>query len=170
MEGGGAEGEGVARAAKLGGASAAVLLIAAGLISRWEGERFVAYPDPATGGAPWTVCYGHTGPDVDRSKRYTRAECEALLDADMRQANRYVHRCVGRPMPEGVEAALTSFVFNVGPKWLCKDSMIGLYARAGDWPNTCKSLELYKYAGGRVFRGLVLRRADERRVCEQGLR
>lgn len=153
---------------KVGGASAAVLLLAAGLIAKWEGVRYEAYPDPATGGAPWTVCYGSTK-NVIRGKKYTLAECKAKLDEDMRDANADVRRCVGRPMPDGVEAALTSFVFNVGPVWLCKDSTIGLYARKGDWPNTCKSLELYKFAGGRVFRGLVLRRADERKVCEQGI-
>lgn len=154
---------------KVGGASAAVLLLAAGLIAKWEGVRYEAYPDPATGGAPWTVCYGHTGPDVVRGKTYSRAECERLLQADMLEANAIVHRCVGREMPTGVAAALTSLTFNVGPKPVCSGSP-GKFARAGDWPNTCKSLELYKFAGGRVFRGLVLRRADERKVCEEGLK
>jgi GH24 family phage-related lysozyme (muramidase) len=26
-----------------------------------EGCRLEAYPDPATGAAPWTIGYGHTG-------------------------------------------------------------------------------------------------------------
>jgi lysozyme len=83
----------------------------------------------------------------------------------MREAAGIVQRCVGRDMPRGVFASLISLTFNVGPKPVCSGSP-GRYARAGDWPNTCKSLDLYRYAGGRVFRGLVLRRADERKVCE----
>ena len=34
------------------------------LIQSWEGCRLRAYPDPASGGAPWTIGYGHTGPQV----------------------------------------------------------------------------------------------------------
>jgi lysozyme len=156
----------VASTAKVaGGVSAAVLILAGALIAKWEGVRYVPYPDPATGGAPWTVCYGHTGPDVVKGRTYTADECKKLLRIDMLAANADVRRCVARPMPAGVEAALTSLTFNVGPSPVCKGSP-GRFARAGDWPNTCKSLDLYKYAGGRVFRGLVLRRADERKVCE----
>jgi lysozyme len=86
----------------------------------------------------------------------------------MLEADSYVRRCVGREMPDGVRAALISLTFNVGPKPVCQGSP-GRFARAGDWTNTCKSMDLYKYAGGRVFRGLVLRRADEKQVCLRGL-
>ena len=34
------------------------------LTEQFEGCRLEAYPDPATGGEPWTIGYGHTGPDV----------------------------------------------------------------------------------------------------------
>lgn len=141
---------------------AGVLVLAGGLIARWEGVRYTPYLDPI--GIP-TVCYGHTGRDVVMGRKYSADECKALLREDMLEANGHVRRCVARQMPEGVEAALTSLVFNTGPKPVCAGSP-GRYARAGDWPATCRSLDLYKYAGGRVFRGLVLRRADERRVCE----
>lgn len=143
---------------------AAVLALAAPLIVKWEGERFVPYPDPATGGAPWTVCYGHTGPDVVRSKRYTRSECEALLDADMRAANVHVRRCLPTVYP-WMEAAFTSAVFNVGPRVVC-GSTLQRKVRAGDFAGACAELDRWRYAAGRVFRGLVLRRADERKVCE----
>lgn len=148
----------------VGGASAAVLILAGALIAKWEGVRYSPYMDAV---GVLTVCYGHTGPDIVPGKRYTRAECEALLDADMREANAYVRSCIARPMPVRVEAALTSLVFNLGPAPVCIEGRSPRkYARAGDWPNTCRSLDAYKYAGGRVFRGLVLRRADERKVCE----
>ena len=153
------------KAAKVGGVSAAVLLVAGGLIAQWEGKRYEAYPDPATGGAPYTVCYGHTGADVVRGKRYTLEECNALLDADMRVANAAVRRCIPVPMLVQIEAALTSAAFNIGPSVVC-GSTLQRKALANDWPGACAALDSWKYAGGRVMRGLVLRRADERRVCE----
>jgi lysozyme len=38
-------------------------------------------------------------------------------------------------------------------------------ALANDWPGACAALDLYNKAGGRVMRGLVLRRADEKALC-----
>jgi lysozyme len=140
---------------------AAVLALAGVVIAKWEGVRYVPYRDVV---GVLTVCYGSTK-NVDPAHRYTRAECEARLDADMREANGHVRRCVGQDMPVGVEAALTSLVFNVGPRGVC-GSTLGMLARAGNWPATCAQLDRWKYAGGRVYRGLVLRRADERAVCE----
>lgn len=148
------------------GGAAAVLAIAGVLIAKWEGVRYTPYTDVV---GVVTVCYGHTGTDIEIGKKYTKAECNALLDADMREANSYVRSCVGRPMPVNVEAALTSLVFNLGPAPVCiKGRTAGEMARKGDWPATCRSLDLYRMAGKRVYRGLVLRRADERAVCEGG--
>lgn len=141
---------------------AAVLAIAAPVIMKWEGVRYVPYVDPV---GVLTVCYGSTGPHIVRGKQYTKAECEALLDGDMREANSHVRRCIGVPMLRQVEAALTSAVFNAGPKVVC-GSTIQKRALANDWPGACAGLDAWKYAGGRVFRGLVLRRADERKLCE----
>jgi lysozyme len=143
---------------------AAVLALAAPLVMRWEGVRYTAYIDPV---GILTVCYGHTGPDIEPGKKYTRAECEAFLHEDMREANSYVRSCIARPMPVEVEAALTSLVFNLGPAPVCTEGRSPRrFARAGDWASTCKSLDLYNKAGKRVYRGLVLRRADERALCE----
>ena len=143
---------------------AAVLAIAAPLVAKWEGLRYRAYPDPATGGAPWTACYGHTGPDVKPGASYTQAECDAFLEADMAVADAYVRKCIPVPMLRHVEAALVSAVFNIGPAVVC-GSTLQRKAMANDWPGACRSLEKWKYAAGRVMRGLELRRADEMAMC-----
>ncbi len=44
-----------------------------------EGLRLTAYPDPLTGGAPWTIGYGHTGAEVRRGLAWTKAQAEAAL-------------------------------------------------------------------------------------------
>jgi len=144
---------------------AGVLALAAPLVTKWEGVRYYAYPDPATHGAPYTVCYGHTGPDVVQGKGYTKAECDALLDADMAEADAIVRQCIPVPMLRHVEAALVSATFNLGPKVVC-GSVVQRKALANDWPGACEALSQFNHAGGRVMRGLTLRRADERALCE----
>ena len=104
---------------------------------------FPSAPDPATGGAPWTACYGHTGPDVKPGATYTKAECDALLDADMAAADATVRRCIPVPMLRHVEGALVSLVFNVGPRAVC-GSTIQKYALANNWPAACDAIEAWK--------------------------
>jgi len=147
-------------AARIGGA--VVASMAAVLIIRWEGERYEPYRDPV---GILTVCYGHTGPDIVEGKQYTKEECDALLAADMATANADVNRCLPMPKPAHVEAALTSAAFNIGAKVVC-GSTLQKKALANDWPGVCAELDRWKYARGRELRGLKLRRADERALCE----
>ena len=54
------------------------------LIKHFEGCRLTAYPDPGTGGDPWTIGYGHTGPDVYLGVTITQAEADHLLKQDLK--------------------------------------------------------------------------------------
>ncbi|HAK1939297.1 TPA: lysozyme, partial [Salmonella enterica] len=45
-----------------------------------EGRRYVAYRDVA---GVITVCDGYTGKDIVPGRRYTDAECDALLNKDL---------------------------------------------------------------------------------------
>jgi len=147
-------------AAKIGGAGVAGM--AAAIIIRWEGERYDPYHDDV---GVLTVCYGHTGADIVEGRRYTREECDALLAADMAIANDDVNSCLPMPKLAHVEAALTSAAFNIGAKVVC-GSTLQRKALGNDWPGACAELDRWKYAKGRELRGLVLRRADERALCE----
>jgi len=136
--------------------------MAAALIIRWEGGRYEPYRDPV---GVLTVCYGHTGADIIEGKAYTRQECDALLAADMAAASGQVNRCLPMPKLAHVEAALTSAAFNIGAGVVC-GSTLQKKALANDWPGACAELDRWKYARGRELRGLVLRRSDERALCE----
>lgn len=148
----------------IAGGLAAVLALAAPLIIKWEGVRHAPYRDAV---GVLTVCYGHTGSDIDPRRTYAQVECDAFLQADMIEANRAVSRCLAMPKLAHVEAALTSAAFNIGPKVVC-GSTLQRKAQANDWPGACAELDRWKLAGGRELRGLVLRRADERVLCETG--
>jgi lysozyme len=147
---------------------AAALAIAAPLVAKWEGVRYAPYPDPATGGAPWTVCYGSTR-NVVPGRTYSKAECDERLREDMLEADGIVRKCIPVPMLPHVEAALISAVFNIGPAVVC-GSTLQKMALANNGPAACAQLDRWKYAAGRAMRGLELRRADERLLCETGSR
>lgn len=132
------------------------------LVAKWEGVRYEPYRDAV---GVLTVCYGHTGSDIVAGKRYTKAECDQLRQADLAIANQAVNRCLPMPKLAHIEASLTSTAFNLGPKVVCS-STLQRKALANDWPGACAELSLWKNAGGRELRGLVLRRADERTMCE----
>ena len=48
-----------------------------------EALRLVAYPDPKSGGAPWTIGYGHTGREVHPGLVWTQTEAETALAGDV---------------------------------------------------------------------------------------
>jgi lysozyme len=153
----------VANARTVGGISAAVLVIAGAIVGRWEGTRYSVYFDVA--GNP-TVCTGHLLPkNADVSRKYTKAECDALLAADLAEADAALTRCLPMPMLDHIHAALLSATFNLGPQVVC-GSTLQRKALANDWPGACAALSQWDHAGGRVYRGLTLRRADERKLCE----
>jgi len=85
------------------------------LLKTWEGCRLVAYPDPATGSAPWTIGYGHTGPEVMAGLTITQEEAEAWLMNDVAAAERSLERLLsGVALSARQRDALISFCFNVG--------------------------------------------------------
>ena len=60
------------------------------LIKRFEGcarqradGMVEAYPDPGTGGAPWTIGWGATGADIGPGTVWTQAQCDARLADDI---------------------------------------------------------------------------------------
>lgn len=149
--------------AKVGGVSAVVLALVTGLVMHYEGSRNHAYWDPY--GKVWTICEGHTGPDVREGTVYTDAQCEAIRDRDIAIANASLKRCLTMPMLPQIEAALTDGVYNIGPRLVC-GSTLERKAEANDWPGACAELRRWDKAGGRVLPGLTRRRSDEAGLCE----
>lgn len=145
-----------------GGGAAVVLALAAGVVALWEGNRPDVYKDIV--GVP-TVCFGHTGADVRMGQaRRTEAECERLLAGDLADAYSHVQRCISHPLPPETAAALTSFVFNVGPGGVC-GSTLQRHANRGEIAQACGQLMRWVYAGGKRVQGLVNRRQAEYRLC-----
>jgi GH24 family phage-related lysozyme (muramidase) len=148
---------------------AAIVAAACAIAAPAEGLRRVVYYDPP--GIP-TVCYGHTGRDVQTGKVYTDAECAALLTEDMARAVHAVEAC--QPgLPPKVLIAFSDAVFNMGPTIACNtaQSTAARLLRAGQFDAACNQLPRWDKArvGGQLVTlpGLTKRRAIERDLCLQ---
>ena len=58
--------------------------------------RYEAYPDPGTGGAPWTIGWGATGPDISAVTIWGQADCDARLERDLARCSRGYPRAQSR--------------------------------------------------------------------------
>lgn len=151
---------------------AAIIAAAISVAAPMEGLRQYAYYDPA---GILTVCYGHTGPDVVKGKKYDVAQCKALLEQDMAEAVDIVDRCVPG-LPDGVLIAFGDAVFNLGGKIACNKnaSTAARLLAAGDLEGACKQLPRWNKAsvGGVMVAlpGLTKRRLLEETVCLDGLK
>ena len=147
------------------GVAALALSLAAGLVAKFEGTTYAAYPDPATKSAPWTICEGHTQ-DVKAGDVATRAQCDEYFSQDLAAANDAIDRCIAKPLSVNQRAALVSAVVNAGPPLVC-GSTLQRKANAGDLAGMCAELSRWTWAAGRQLPGLVRRRAEERALCEK---
>ena len=83
------------------------------MIKAHEGLVLMAYPDPGTGGEPWTIGYGHTK-NVQPGMMITEERAEDLLREDLRAFEEAVHRLLPISFSQSEFDALVSFAFNVG--------------------------------------------------------
>lgn len=134
---------------------------AVSLIKEFEGLSLTAYPDPGTGGKPWTIGYGHTGSDVFPGDVITEEEAEDLLRADLRYFEEGVDRLIPKLLCHEF-GALVSWGYNVG-LGAVEDSTLRRRILAGEDHQIVIAEELPRWnkAGGGVMPGLVRRRAAE---------
>jgi lysozyme len=150
------------------GFAGVVLAASVAFIGPWEGLRLDAYPDALARNIP-TVCYGETR-GVELGQNYTKAQCDAMLAKGVAEFHAKLSTCLPElpKMPDGVQVAFTSWVYNVGPTAACKSTLVRK-ARAGDLIGACKQLPRWNRANGRVVRGLSNRRGAERALCLKAL-
>jgi GH24 family phage-related lysozyme (muramidase) len=149
------------------------------LIKRFEGcarlrrDGLVeAYPDPGTGGEPWTIGWGATGFDdqsaaihaarIGPGTVWTQAQCDARLASDLARYAAEVARALGdAPRTQAQFDALVSFHYNTGA---IATATLTKKHLAGDYDGAMREFARWNRAGGRVLKGLVRRRAEEARL------
>lgn len=142
------------------------------LIKRFEGcARRIgrglveAYPDPGTGGAPWTIGWGATGPGIGPGTVWTEVQADARLEADLVRYAAEVSAAIGAaPTTRAQFDALVSFHYNTGA---IRRATLTRKHIAGDFVGAAAEFARWNRAGGRVLKGLVRRRAAEAALYAQ---
>jgi len=137
------------------------------LIKEFEGLRLKAYPDPGTGGVPWTIGIGTTRyPDGRRvSPGDTCTEQQALnyLAHDLQGFEASVAGMLRVPTNENQFAALVSFAYNVGTEALRRSTMLR-FINDDRFADAAGEFGRWNMAAGKVLPGLIRRRAAEREL------
>lgn len=142
------------------------------LMHKWEGcdkrmpdGRLAAYPDPGSkDGHPWTIGWGSTGSDIRKGTVWTQEQCDARFERDLVRFAAEVAKAIGStPTTQDQFDALVAFHYNtgaIGTATLTKKHKAKDYAGAalefGKWINN----------NGKPLKGLISRRADERKLYE----
>ena len=148
---------------------AAWLLVATVFVAGFEGYASRPYVDTVGTGHPLTWCYGETradgGPVPKLGTVFTKEECTASLQKKLTDVyDKELHRCIHVALPPHREAALVSFIYNLGPGPVC-NGPVGRYLNAGNVKAACNAMLAYDHAAGRRLPGLTRRRVAERALC-----
>ena len=138
------------------------------LIKHHEGVRSRPYRCPAN---LWTVGVGHLigdGKSLPDSwnRTFTEAEIDGLLKSDLRRFELGVHKMLPNvPLRQHEFDAIISFCFNLGLGCFQRSTLRQALLR-GDKKAAMESLVKYCRAGGKILRGLQIRRLDEKALFE----
>lgn len=130
-----------------------------GLIQAHEGLRLEAYPDPGSGGEPWTIGFGHTK-GVKPGDVITEEEATTFLQQDIAWVEDCINQTVDVELTQNQFDALASFVFNLGCGAF-KGSTLCRLLNAGNYAGAAEQFHRWTKAAGKDLPGLVKRRAHE---------
>ncbi|MTC77724.1 lysozyme [Providencia sp. wls1916] len=142
-------------------ATGGVIAFTVAMLSFFEGVEYKPYKDVA---GVLTVCYGHTGADIIPTKTYSESECLALLERDLNKVRKGVDPLIKVDLDDNTRAAIYSFAYNVGTGAFARSTMLKKL-NAGDIAGACNELKRWTYAGGKEWKGLIMRREIENAVC-----
>jgi len=131
-------------------------------IKGFEQLRLKAYPDPGTGGKPWTIGWGHTK-GVKQGDRITQDQAEQFLSDDLAVFELTVNSAIKRSMTQNQFDAMVSLAFNIGGSAFAGSTLVKRL-NTGDAKGAADEFPKWKNSGGKVMPGLVKRRTAEREV------
>lgn len=145
------------------------LAIAVPFTGRQEGLRLTAYKPFAWD--RWTICYGETH-GVTPGMTRTKAQCDALLRDRLIVERNALHRyftttTIDARLPPTRDAAYLDVAHNCGADAIGR-STATRRLNGGDIAGGCEALTWWNRGGGRVLRGLVIRRRKNQAMCMIG--
>ena len=134
-----------------------------------------AYPDPGTGGAPWTIGWGSTSDEDMRPIKpgtvWSMERAEARFKQHLKQFEREVKDALGGALANTSQEqfdALISFTYNLGGANFRSSTLLRKH-KAGDHEGAANEFVRWNKAGGRVMKGLTRRREAEAALYRRGL-
>ena len=116
-------------------ATADILAVATPQIKQDEGCRLHSYPDPLSGGDPWTIGYGATGPDIGPATIWTQEEADTDLGVRLSvlcdSLDGALPWWIGLAAPRA--AVLVNMAYNLGLNGLLGFPHMLAAAQAGKW-------------------------------------
>lgn len=126
-----------------------------------HGHDFIAYPDPGTGGVPWTIGWGTTGPDIHPGLIWSQAQCDDRFDVDAQRFAASVTSLLSNAATTQHQFdALVSFAYNAGTAALHGSTLLKDH-NAGNYAGAAFEFRRWVHAGGNISSGLVHRRTAE---------
>jgi lysozyme len=123
-----------------------------------------AYPDPATGGKPWTIGWGTTipvdGVPVHQGMTITQEQADRALINELNHCAGEVSTLVKVSVTQGQFDALVDFAYNIGIAALAHSTLLR-ELNAGDTSGAAAEFPKWNHANGKVMRGLTVRRYKE---------
>ncbi|AYL71662.1 lysozyme [Citrobacter freundii] len=134
-------------------------------IKGFEGCSLTAYPDPGTGGDPWTIGYGWTHPvdgkPIKPGMTIKQETADRLLKTGLVSYENDVLKMAKVKLTQGQFDALVSFAYNVGSRALSTSTLLRKL-NDGDVRGAADEFLRWNKAGGKVLNGLTRRREAER--------
>ena len=145
-------------------AEGAVPSSALSLIKQFEGCELTAYPDPGSGGDPWTIGWGSTGPGIKKGVTWTQAQADARLEGDVRYFADGVRGLLASVRTTDRQlGAMVSLAYNAGLANFASSTLLRKH-KAGDYAGAAAEFLRWNKAAGRALPGLTRRREAEQRV------
>jgi lysozyme len=120
-----------------------------------------AYPDPATGGDPWTIGWGSTGPDIKRGLVWTQQQCDDRFAQHVAEFAANVAKAIGAAATTQHQFdAMVSLAYNIGMGNFSASTLLRKH-KAGDHAGAQAQFAVWNKAAGKVMAGLTRRRAAE---------
>ena len=151
-----------------GGDSEGWLPFALTLIKKFEGCKLTAYPDPGTGGKPWTIGFGSTtdiqGRPINPGTVWTQVQADTRLATQVMEFAAGVDKALaGSPVTPMQKSAMVSLAYNIGIGAFTSSTLLKKH-RAADYDGAAAQFLVWVKAGGKTMQGLVNRRTAEARV------
>lgn len=128
------------------------------LLKSFEGWSPKAYPDPGTGGVPWTIGYGFTR-DVHQGDVMTPDEGDARLEREVAHFEAGIY-AITKAGTENQMAAMTCLAYNIGLTGFRNSSVLRFH-NAGNFAAAADAFKMWNQSAGRVMAGLTRRRRAE---------